>query len=291
MSPPPTLQELIETVRQDAGSDQPLDQLVTAAAAASQLEETTDALLGHFVDRCRRDGRSWTEISNALGVTKQAVHKRFASALAAHIVAATPAPTFERFTDRARHVVAASRRSAVSLGADAVGTEHLLLALFAEPEGIAGRTLAAMNVTEDTVRAGIRAARAETAATDQAKPVPADRTAAEMSRAEPLAEREPEHAAASGTEPQPKAEAAAAPARSAADSVPPFSEEAKWALSDALTVALEFSHNYIGTEHLLLGLYRNANSTAAWILGEAGALESTARAHVIDLLRQMQVPT
>ena len=154
MSPPPTLQELIETVRQDAGSDQPLDQLVTAAAAASQLEETTDALLGHFVDRCRRDGRSWTEISNALGVTKQAVHKRFASALAAHIVAATPAPTFERFTDRARHVVAASRRAAVSLGADAVGSEHLLLALFAEPEGIAGRTLAAMSITEDRVRAG-----------------------------------------------------------------------------------------------------------------------------------------
>ena len=127
MSPPPTLQELIETVRQDAGSDQPLDQLVIAAAAASQLEETTDALLGHFVDRCRRDGRSWTEISNALGVTKQAVHKRFAPALAAHIVAATPNPTFERFTDRARHVVAASRRVARSLGAEDVAAEHLLL--------------------------------------------------------------------------------------------------------------------------------------------------------------------
>src|ERR1700733_15144606 len=155
MSPPPTLQELIETVRLDSGSDQPLDQLVTAAAAASQLEETTDALLGHFVDRCRRDGRSWTEISNALGVTKQAVHKRFAPALAAHIIAATPAPTFERFTDRARHVVAASRQAALSLGAPAVGTGHVLLALFAEPEGIAGRTLTAMNVTEDGVRAAL----------------------------------------------------------------------------------------------------------------------------------------
>ena len=57
MTPPPTLQELIETVREDAGSDQPLDQLVAAAAAATELEETTDALLGYFVDRCRRDGR------------------------------------------------------------------------------------------------------------------------------------------------------------------------------------------------------------------------------------------
>ncbi len=155
MTPPPTLQELIETVRHDAGSDQPLDQLVVAAAAAAQLEETTDALLGHFVDRCRRDGRSWAEISNALGVTKQAVHKRFAPALAAHIFAATPSPTFERFTDRARHVVAASQQFARSLGADAVGSEHLLVGLFAEPAGIAGRALAAMNVSKDTVLAAL----------------------------------------------------------------------------------------------------------------------------------------
>jgi hypothetical protein len=78
MAPAPTLQQLIESVRQDAGSDQALDQLATAAAVAALLQETTDALLGHFVDQCRRDGRSWSEISNALGVTKQAVHKRFA---------------------------------------------------------------------------------------------------------------------------------------------------------------------------------------------------------------------
>src|ERR1700757_440429 len=130
MAPAPTLQELIEIVRQDSSSDQPLDQLVAAAAAAAQLEETTDALLGHFVDRCRRDGRSWTEISAALGVTKQAVHKRFASAIANQIVAAIPAPTFERFTDRARHVMAESSQAASSLGDHFVGTEHLLLGLF-----------------------------------------------------------------------------------------------------------------------------------------------------------------
>ncbi len=264
MTPPPTLQQLIDTVRQDAGSDQSLDQLITAAATAAQLEETTDALLGHFVDRCRRDGRSWTEISTALGVTKQAVHKRFASALAAHIVAATPSPTFERFTDRARHVIAASRQAAVSLGADAVGTEHLLLALFAEPEGIAGRTLAAMNLTEDNVRAALVAAR------------PQDHDHDDDSGGQPAAG-------------QPAGEQLATEHAGHAANSPPYDEDAKCAMRDALTVALEFSHNYIGTEHLLLGLYRNANSTAAWILGEAGALESTARAHVIDLLRQSQV--
>jgi ATP-dependent Clp protease ATP-binding subunit ClpA len=263
MTPPPTLQELIATVRADADSDQPLDQLVAAAAAAADLEETTDALLGYFVDRCRRDGRSWSEISNALGVTKQAVHKRFASALAAHIIAATPAPTFERFTDRARHVVAAARQAALSLGADAVGAGHLLLALFAEPEGIAGRTLAAMNVTEDSVRAALLAGRdgEHAHAQDEGRGVAADQPAGDQ--------------------------AAAEQAGQAADPIPRYTDDAKLALRDALTVALEFGHNYIGTEHLLLGLYRNPDSTAAWILGEAGALESTARAHVTELLRQL----
>lgn len=263
MTPPPTLQELIDTVREDAGSDQPLDQLVAAAAAAADLEETTDALLGYFVDRCRRDGRSWSEISNALGVTKQAVHKRFASALAAHIIAATPAPTFERFTDRARHVVAASRQAALSLGADAVGAGHLLLALFAEPEGIAGRTLAAMNVTEDSVRAALLIARdrEHADAQDEGQGVAQDQPAGDQVAAEQAGQ--------------------------AADPIPRYADDAKLALQDALTVALEFGHNYIGTEHLLLGLYRNSDSTAAWILGEAGALESTARTHVTELLRQL----
>src|SRR5215470_11920771 len=108
MTPPPTLQELIEIVRQDAGSDQPLDQLVAAAAAAAQLEETTDALLGHFVDRCRREGRSWSEISAALGVTKQAVHKRFAAAMADRMILAVPDPSLERMTPRAQRVLTAA---------------------------------------------------------------------------------------------------------------------------------------------------------------------------------------
>jgi ATP-dependent Clp protease ATP-binding subunit ClpA len=246
MAPPPTLQELIEIVRQDSSSDQPLDQLVAAAAAAAQLEETTDALLGHFVDRCRRDGRSWTEISAALGVTKQAVHKRFAPALAADIVAATPGPTFERFTDRARHVVAEARKAAIDSGDDSVRPEHILLALFSEPAGVAARALAAMGVSKETVTAAIRV-RGETAAGD---------TGADDSTVD-----------------------------EAGHSGPAFSGPAKRVLRDAFTVALEFGHNYIGTEHLLLGLYRNADSAATAILLQAGAPEATARAHVTDMLR------
>src|SRR5271169_92429 len=157
MAPPPTLQELIDMVRRDAGSQQPLDQLVAAATAVAQLEATSDALLGHFVDRCRRDGQSWSQISAALGVSKQAVHKRFASAIAAHMTATATTWTFERFTDRARRVVAASEQAALDLGVNEVGTEHLLLGLFSEPEGIAGRVLAAMEVSYQFVRAAMPA--------------------------------------------------------------------------------------------------------------------------------------
>ena len=70
MAPPPSLQELIETVRRDTSSDDELDLLVTASSTVRELEELDDALLGHFVNRCRLAGRSWSEISDALGVSK-----------------------------------------------------------------------------------------------------------------------------------------------------------------------------------------------------------------------------
>ena len=82
MTPPPNLQDLIEVVQRDTGTGNALDQLATATVTVAQIEDTSDALLGYFVDRCRREGRSWSEISSALGVTKQAVHKRFATSVA-----------------------------------------------------------------------------------------------------------------------------------------------------------------------------------------------------------------
>src|SRR5215468_2105652 len=137
MTPPPTLQELIDTVRRDSGTDDPIGLLAVASATASDLEQTTDALLGHFVDRCRRSGRSWSEISAALGVTKQAVHKRFAGPVAERFVAATYQAPFDRFTHRARNVVAAANAAARDSGHCEIETGHLLLALYAEPDGLA----------------------------------------------------------------------------------------------------------------------------------------------------------
>jgi Clp amino terminal domain, pathogenicity island component len=131
MTPAPTLQELIETVLADAGSGDPLRQLGQAAQTADELEDVTDSLLGHFVDRARRAGRSWSEISSVLGVSKQAAHKRFWSA----------PPTFERFTPRARAVLADAAEQARRLRHPTVGTEDLLLALFEPAEAVAAQVL------------------------------------------------------------------------------------------------------------------------------------------------------
>ncbi|HEX3816507.1 MAG TPA: Clp protease N-terminal domain-containing protein [Mycobacteriales bacterium] len=149
MTPPPSLDDLIRTVQHDAATAEPLDQLATASATVAELTETTDAVLGHYVDRCRRSGHSWTEISGVLGVSKQAVHKRFS------FTVSTTAPTMERFTSRARTVLQQARAEATRLGHAYVGTEHLLLGLFAEPEAVAGKILDAHNITKDLAEGSI----------------------------------------------------------------------------------------------------------------------------------------
>src|SRR5580658_10463156 len=254
MTPPPSLQELIDTVRLDTATDNPVDQLVTAASTVADLEDTSDALLGHFVDRCRREGRSWSEISGALGVTKQAVHKRFAAGLADRIIQATPQPTLERFTLRARNVVLAARPLAVRLGHSQAGSEHLLLALFEEPEGIAAKALSAMGVSPESVRAAILARR------------PA------------------------GTAPPADEDEPAGPEGPGAEGSVGASPDGRLALRNALAIALELGHNYIGTEHLLLGLYRQPDSPAAVILAVVGAGEAETRTRVLEMLRGFQRP-
>jgi ATP-dependent Clp protease ATP-binding subunit ClpA len=281
MAPPPNLQDLIEVVQQDTTTGNALDLLVTAATTVAQIEDTSDALLGYFVDRCRREGRSWSEISAALGVTKQAVHKRFAASVADQIIASIPAPTFERFTARARVVISSAALAARDAGREKVSSVHILLGLFAEPDGIAGKTLQSLGVTRDAVRAAAQhgqhaAAGQPDDATDAADAADAAEGQAAAAAAEGLAagRKTPAEAAAAGTAPP----------------IPRFTDDARLALRDALAIALELGHNYIGTEHLLLGLYPNPESPAAAILIAAGASEADARARVLEELRGYQPP-
>src|SRR3984957_9321713 len=174
MTPPPSLQELIETVRQDSPSASPLDLLVTASATVSQLEDLNDALLEHFVSGCRREGKSWSEISAALGVSKQAVHKRFSGPIADRIISrvtSTGTPTLERFTIRARAVLQAAVQAARARTGAEVDAGDLLAGLFSAPQGVAAPAPAARAPRPPSAPpAGAPAAPAPAGPADQAAP-------------------------------------------------------------------------------------------------------------------------
>ncbi|MEQ4206624.1 Clp protease N-terminal domain-containing protein [Actinopolymorpha sp. B9G3] len=235
MAPAPSLHELIETVRTDAASDDVLDQLAAARAVVAELSETGDAVLGHFVDRARGSGRSWTEISKVLGVTKQAVHKRFTKL---SLYLDLSAPTFERFTPRARRAFDAATEQARALGHSYVGTEHLLLGLQAEPDGVAAKVLAGAGAGPDATEAAVL------------RLVPRQNNPVEGEL--------------------------------------PHTPRAKGALAGALAQAIEWGHNYIGTEHLLLGLYREPQGLAARVLTELGLDADSAETRTVEILASFQ---
>lgn len=123
----------------------PLDRLGAAAATASELRGLGDALLDRYVQAARADGRSWTEIGAALGVSKQAAHERFVDA---------PLAWPMNFNEPARETVARALREARGFGHRYLGTEHLLLALSTD-RGLAGAALMELGVTERVVRDSI----------------------------------------------------------------------------------------------------------------------------------------
>jgi hypothetical protein len=211
-------------VKADAAGDEALIQLSQASKTVSDLEQVGDALLGHFVDQCRRSGHSWSEISNALGVSKQAAHKRFTFEV----------PSFERFTDRARTVLSQSETEAHRLGHGFVGTEHILLALFEVPEGLATRVLDGVGI---------------------AKPMVDEKVGELIKR---------------GT-------------ASEAGKLP-FTPRAKAAVKSAAEEALQLGHNYVGTEHLLLGLLADEDSVAAKVLQDLGASHGVVGDRTLELL-------
>src|SRR5271170_2526328 len=226
MTPSPTLQELIDGVRADSPRDEALLQLSQASKTVGDLEQVGDALLGHFVDQCRRNGHSWSEISGALGVSKQAAHKRFTF----------EAPTFERFTERARAAVSQSEREAHRLGHGFVGTEHILLALVGVTDSLAVRVLDEAGISKSMVEEQILALIERGAASE--------------------------------------------------DSTLPFTPRAKAVLRRAVEEALRLGHNYVGTEHLLLGLFGDENSAAAKVLQDLSVSYGVIRDRTLELLAE-----
>ena len=149
MSHPVRLDDLIDAITKvhtDA-----LDQLTDAVLAADHLGEVPDHLIGHFVDRARRSGASWSDIGRSMGVTKQAAQKRFVPK--GEPVDLDPSQGFSRFTQRARNVVMAAQNEARAAGNATISPVHLVLGLLTEPEAFAAKVIAGQGVSLDTVRA------------------------------------------------------------------------------------------------------------------------------------------
>ncbi|MFL5736832.1 MAG: ATP-dependent Clp protease ATP-binding subunit [Actinomycetota bacterium] len=141
---------------------------------------------------------------------------------------------FERFTDRARRVVVLAQEEARMLNHNYIGTEHILLGLIHEGEGVAAKALESLNISLDAVRQQVE----EIIGQGQAAPTG--------------------HI--------------------------PFTPRAKKVLELSLREALQLGHNYIGTEHILLGLIREGEGVAAQVLQKLGADLNRVRQTVIQLL-------
>lgn len=151
---PVRLDDLISAIKK--AHSEPLEQLIDAVIAADAIGEIADHLIGHFVDQARRSGASWTDIGKAMGVTKQAAQKRFVPKVPEFDPAALdPNAGFGRFTPRARNVVVVSQNTAHEARNTEITPEHLLLALFAEPDGLAAKLLENQGVTAEKARAVI----------------------------------------------------------------------------------------------------------------------------------------
>ncbi|MGH3827235.1 MAG: Clp protease N-terminal domain-containing protein [Pseudonocardiaceae bacterium] len=155
-----TLEELITETRSQAQSLEPLTQLASAARRQQELAGLGEQLLDHFVQEARTAGCSWSQIGTALGVSKQAAQQRhsalrsFIGKLAGGIESLSGA-MFKRFTSRARLTIVLAQEEARLLQHDYLGTEHLLLGLLAEGEGIGAQALASAGITLDAARAGV----------------------------------------------------------------------------------------------------------------------------------------
>src|SRR5215216_74994 len=141
---------------------------------------------------------------------------------------------FERFTDRARRVVVLAQEEARMLSHNYIGTEHILLGLIHEGDGIAAKALESLGISLEGVRAQVEEI------IGQGQQAPSGHI--------------------------------------------PFTPRAKKVLELSLREALQLGHNYIGTEHILLGLIREGEGVAAQVLVNLGADLSAVRQEVIQEL-------
>jgi hypothetical protein len=204
-----------------------LDRISEAHLRAQTLSDLGDQLVGHYVGKAKQAGASWSEIGEAIGVSKQAAQQRHAPG------------AFDRFTDLNRHSIVLSQEAARTRKHDLIGTEHILLGLLGEPRGLAYEVLVATTGSEQRIRDAI------------AKAMP------------PAGKKAPRGHIA-------------------------FGPKSKVAIEQALRASADLGHDFVGTEHTLLGLMRVKESPAAQILRSLGftpdELQETIRTEVAKRL-------
>ncbi|TCK19982.1 Clp protease N-terminal domain-containing protein [Pseudonocardia endophytica] len=148
--PPMRLDDLIAGITKVHSNE--LDQLSNAVLVGEHLGDLADHLIGHFVDRARRSGASWTDIGKSMGVTKQAAQKRFVPKASDAAEALDPSQGFNRFTPRARKIVVGAQEAARDAGNAEILPAHIAIGLAGEPEGVAAKAIADRGVSMDTLR-------------------------------------------------------------------------------------------------------------------------------------------
>ncbi|MFB4300908.1 Clp protease N-terminal domain-containing protein [Actinomadura sp. NTSP31] len=145
MSEPVRLDDLIDRVTAGHPEGDSLAHLADAMAMSERLDDVSDQLVGHFVNAARDAGATWAEIGGTIGVTRQAAQKRFVTK-PADVAALTGAGP--QWTPRARAVLDACQDEARAAGHDYVGTEHIVLALLSQPQGLAAKAIAEKTTPE-----------------------------------------------------------------------------------------------------------------------------------------------
>lgn len=141
-----TFTQLIGRVDATMASGDPLDRIDAALTVAAALAADGDALVDHYVTQARAAGRSWTDIGDRIGVSRQAARKRFADSQPSVVL-----PAEVRLRPRLQTCLAAATDLARTAGAAEVGAEHLLAGLLTD--GVAATILDRLGVTTDAIAA------------------------------------------------------------------------------------------------------------------------------------------
>jgi hypothetical protein len=153
MTSVPTLRDLVGQVVLGSvgGPRDPLIQLADAERLAAELSVLGERLIGYFVEQARAEGFSWADIGAHKGISRQAAQQRYSPYVSRLTLAeVTAAGTLANFGPRAMDCLHAAERYA--LGRDALGTEHLLLAILDDTGGLAVKTLTALGAPPGTLR-------------------------------------------------------------------------------------------------------------------------------------------